>query len=86
MGINQNVPAKIIWWNAMPDQDYWIVDWKVDGLVRWSGAGSVRNLAFLDLIVKKSMSLLLGLPNTQPNAQTGSSPRQEIHQGFSGIV
>ncbi len=59
---------------------------RLTGLVRWSGAGSVRNLAFLDLIVKKSMSLLLGLPNTQPNAQTGSSPRQEIHQGFSGIV
>ncbi len=164
----------------MPDQDYWIVNWKVGSLVRWSGAGSVRNLAFLDLIVNKSqkpikaflldgnqsnrasqnslmecdarsglldcwlkgwqsgslvwsrfsqkprisgsnskksqkpikaflldgnqskliqlsltcadpspllsMSLLLGLPNAQPNAQTGSSPRQEIYQGFSGIV
>ncbi len=38
----------------MPDQDYWIVNWKVGSLVRWSGAGSVRNLAFLDLIVNKS--------------------------------
>ncbi len=50
----RTVPVKIIWWNAMPDQDYWIVDWKVRSLVRWSGAGSVRNLAFLDLIVNKS--------------------------------
>ncbi len=38
----------------MPDQDYWIVNWKVGSLVHWSGAGSVRNLAFLDLIVNKS--------------------------------
>ncbi len=57
MGINQTVTAKILWWNAMPDQDYWIVDWKVG--VWFAGLEQVQseNLAFLDLIVKKAKNL-----------------------------